>query len=227
MAEKNFEYTPYVYTGNNPIKFIDPDGQDWYEDENCNRRYDEKLTKANHAEYLKDKPGSRYLGETHTESTKNGTNNYRKDGSVMFGSQSDAVDYMVKTTELNNKEQFGFIKGDNVLVAPDKFNDPTTSDPYSSGYNFKDGTFTDPVDNKSKDFDATVHTHPKDINYPSTGNYGSGEDVDMAKNKHPNRVGFVLGLGMGKVTGFDKRGTFDTGVKINQIIKGTKKFPKY
>ena len=32
LAEKNFAYTPYVYTGNNPIKFIDPDGKDWYED---------------------------------------------------------------------------------------------------------------------------------------------------------------------------------------------------
>lgn len=33
MAEKNYEYTPFVYIGNNPINFIDPDGQDWYEDE--------------------------------------------------------------------------------------------------------------------------------------------------------------------------------------------------
>ncbi len=33
MAEKSYEYTPFVYTGNSPINFIDPDGQDWYEDE--------------------------------------------------------------------------------------------------------------------------------------------------------------------------------------------------
>ncbi|MBK9378638.1 MAG: RHS repeat-associated core domain-containing protein [Saprospiraceae bacterium] len=37
LAEKNFAYTPYVYTGNNPIKFIDPDGQDWYEDKSSGK----------------------------------------------------------------------------------------------------------------------------------------------------------------------------------------------
>ena len=33
MAEKNYAYAPYVYTGNNPIKFIDPNGRDWVGDE--------------------------------------------------------------------------------------------------------------------------------------------------------------------------------------------------
>ncbi|MBK7303491.1 MAG: RHS repeat-associated core domain-containing protein [Saprospiraceae bacterium] len=33
LAEKYFEYGAYVYTANNPIKYIDPDGRGWYEDE--------------------------------------------------------------------------------------------------------------------------------------------------------------------------------------------------
>lgn len=30
LAEKRPEYTSYVYCGNNPVKFIDPDGKDWF-----------------------------------------------------------------------------------------------------------------------------------------------------------------------------------------------------
>lgn len=35
MAEKHPNYNPFAYTANNPVRFIDPDGRDWYEDE-CN-----------------------------------------------------------------------------------------------------------------------------------------------------------------------------------------------
>ena len=233
MTEKNFEYNPYVYTGNNPIKFIDPDGQDWYEDENCNRRYDEKLTKANQAEYLKDKPGSRYLGETYKETTKNGTNNYRKDGSVMFGSQSDAVDYMVKTTKLNNKEQFAFINGNSMLVAPDKHNLFDESKPEASGYKISDGKVFDPVTQKSMNFDATAHTHPFG-SMPS----GVGSDIgdlDFQQLKHPSRPGFVLGIQSGRVAAYGgggfpwraKDNKTNKFISVDGLISGRQRFPRY
>ena len=230
-AEKNFAYTPYVYTGNNPIKFIDPDGQDWYEDENGNRRYDEKLTKANQAEFLKDKPGSRYLGETYKETTKNGTNNYRKDGSVMFGSQSDAVDYMVKTTKLNKKEQYAFIDGNSMLVAPDKYNSFNNSNPYESGYNIYDGVFCDPITNSNQNFGAVAHTHPVG-SYPS-GGYPPG-DLEAQFTSHPHIPGFVIGAENGKVAGYggnDRWPAVDhstqKNITVKGLISGKQKFPKY
>jgi hypothetical protein len=66
---------------------------------------EEKLTKANQSVFLK--TGQRYLGETHSEKTSDGrgTNNYRKDGSVLFGSQQDAVRHLTPITENTGKEK--------------------------------------------------------------------------------------------------------------------------
>lgn len=36
LAEKYYSVSPYAWCGNNPVKYIDPDGRDWYEFENEN-----------------------------------------------------------------------------------------------------------------------------------------------------------------------------------------------
>lgn len=33
LTERHPDYNPFAYTASNPIRFIDPDGRDWYEDE--------------------------------------------------------------------------------------------------------------------------------------------------------------------------------------------------
>ncbi len=41
MVEEYYSVSPYAYCGNNPVNRIDPDGKDWYEDENGNAFWQE------------------------------------------------------------------------------------------------------------------------------------------------------------------------------------------
>lgn len=51
LAEKYYSTSPYAYCGNNPVNRIDPDGMDWYEDDDGNamwrRTRDEEYTDEN------------------------------------------------------------------------------------------------------------------------------------------------------------------------------------
>ncbi len=91
MAEKHPDYNPFAYTANNPIKFIDPDGKDYYEGE------DGKIMWFNSTEksYSFDKKAYKNIGESYASFDGNYLNyhyqNKDKDGNISPNMQSFAA----------------------------------------------------------------------------------------------------------------------------------------
>ena len=83
LCEKYYSISPYAYCNNNPVKYVDPDGRDWYIDDTNAILYDPELSEKTKHKLLQE--GQRYLGATYQSKDRQGnvTTNYRKDGTAL------------------------------------------------------------------------------------------------------------------------------------------------
>lgn len=87
LAERHPEMSPYVYTANNPVRFIDPDGRDWVEDKNGNVTWRKDVNAENYSSVLKS--GEIYRGTDYVRYKE--WNNDRAKGLVQEHYKSDRV----------------------------------------------------------------------------------------------------------------------------------------
>ena len=175
MTDKYPNISPYAYCAWNPVMLIDPDGRDWYKDEDGTKQYSPKVKSQ------ADLTGKQaYIGETDVDKNKRGevTANYRKDGSIVYKNQTDAYNRMWNQANKVNREQMGIIMDNSVLVLPEYLNDNTTSEIEPYGYKFDNSKLVDPLTNSTEDFVGTIHTHQdkkfdKNISHDDFLRYGS------------------------------------------------------
>lgn len=189
-ADEFTSYSPYNFVMNNPLRFVDPDGQapqDWirvgkktFFDKNVNSQ--EQAT----AKYGSD---AKDLGKTFKE--KDAT--YYADGSAFFKNETKAWNFMWENSNYgqgaaNETENMAWVTNTGVAVLP---TEGTTAD----GREFKNDKNTSEVmvyktegkgDNLTVDFHGTklkptafAHTHAWSSSMAIT--YHSGEDIAMTK----------------------------------------------
>ena len=191
LCEKYYSISPYAYCNNNPVKYVDPDGRDWYIDDTNAILYDPELSEKTKHKLLQE--GQRYLGATYQSKDRQGnvTTNYRKDGSIIFTNEKDAYNRIVNNSEQTGNEEMGIIMNNGILVLPSYKNSPTEIDMKDYGYSIKDGIVTNSMGETFNSI-ATIHTHPNGSG-PSTYDFDNFGDLGLAQNT-PYKPVYVLQL---------------------------------
>jgi len=188
LAIKYSWMSTYAYCANNPVNIIDPTGMDWYWDKDKVRQYNPDLTKDNQAEKLG--KGETYIGATDQVKDDKGnvTEDYRKDGSIMYSKESKGYARVWDNSQKIKKEEMGIITDKGVLVVPDYKNEPRAVAPEKYGYSWTNGNIKD-ADGNLFNVLGTIHTH-QDKKGDATSN---SHDMLYFGERTPNKVFMVMG----------------------------------
>ncbi|MFZ1516119.1 MAG: RHS repeat-associated core domain-containing protein, partial [Saprospiraceae bacterium] len=104
LAEVYYDYGAYVYTANNPIKYIDPDGRGWYEDECGTPTFNKDLNSKE--DFIKSGIKGSFIGNSALSIDDNGNQtSFNKDGTKTTSVQLDEVSVTAE------KPQYGYYGG--------------------------------------------------------------------------------------------------------------------
>lgn len=187
QAEKYYSQTPYGFCGGNPVRNVDPMGNDWYSVSGGGIQYDPNVTSNS---VLAE--GQTYLGQSYQQKGRDGSviTDYRSDGSIYYTQESAAYSRMVSQTSRTGNETMSVLTDKGVLMLPEYKNTAHSVDMNDYGYTSRNGNIVDSYGKEHKTL-GTVHTHP-DGSTPSTWTGNGYGDLGFAATQTPYKPVYVM-----------------------------------
>ena len=214
MAEKYYGWNSYAYVGNNPVRFIDPNGMDIWEINNQGKIVNQIKVKNQDAFYMVDKNGNR------TYTTDADGNKHYNSISFEYGTITDskksgwfrsATSFAVNS-ESSGAELFKFF-ADNTKIEYGLINTQSNGSTVMTNHNessVRASATTKSLSDKGQTVTSVVHNHPNSSN-PSGFRKGDTSGDKFAANLLTNSHGYqveryVYQPRTGNLVAYDEKG---------------------
>ena len=161
LCEKYYSVSPYAYCNNNPVMLVDPDGREWYTNNNGTLLWNPQVHSQNDLQ-----KGYTYVGTTYNDQKNN--IQYREDGTILCPNEKSGIDRMTvqQKVSISDKNRFGKEQSacllddekGSMIVFPDNWNSGSESK-LPSGYTLTSDVLSNGQGETFK-VAAHIHSHP-------------------------------------------------------------------